>query len=76
MFYRGAYDLLKPHKPLAKFMLVKAVIFLTFGKAFIASRGDWGRSSSRRTSDQDFLVCVEMVFASVLCTLCFHTTYR
>ena len=45
MFYRGAYDLLKPHKPLAKFMLVKAVIFLTFlARSFYrVSRRDWKR---------------------------------
>ena len=74
MFYRGAYDLLKPHKPLAKFMLVKAVIFLTFWQgAFIAlavATGDVSSSEEGRAT-QDFLVCVEMVFASVFMHIAF-----
>ena len=74
MFYRGAYDLLKPHKPLAKFMLVKAVIFLTFWQgAFIAlavATGDVASSEEGRAT-QDFLVCVEMVFASIFMHIAF-----
>ena len=74
MFYRGAYDLLKPHKPLAKFMLVKAVIFLTFWQgAFIALAVATGNvaSSEEGRATQDFLVCVEMVFASIFMHIAF-----
>ena len=80
MFYRGAYDLLKPHKPLAKFLLVKAVIFLTFWQsAFIAlavATGDVSSPEEGRAT-QDFLVCVEMVFASVFMHIAFpYTVYQ
>ena len=77
MFYRGAYDLLKPHKPLAKFMLVKAVIFLTFWQgAFIAlavATGDVSSSEEGRAT-QDFWYAWRWCLRVFLCTLRFHTT--
>ncbi len=30
LFYRGTHELLQPYKPLLKFVLIKAVVFLTF----------------------------------------------
>ena len=39
LFYLGAHELLQPYKPLLKFVLVKAVIFLTFWQ----EGGSWRR---------------------------------
>ena len=67
LFYLGAHDLLKPFKPLLKFVLVKSVIFLTFWQSIICavlvanrtlSSGEEGRAL------QNVLICVEMIVAA------------
>ena len=37
LFYLGAHDLLKPYKPVMKFVLVKSVIFLTFWQSIVCA---------------------------------------
>ena len=80
MFYRGAHDLLKPHRPLAKFILVKSMIFMTFWQgaliAVLTAMGYFGNSSEEGRATQDFLVCVEMVLASFFLHIAFpYTVY-
>jgi hypothetical protein len=67
LFYLGAHDLLKPYKPLLKFVLVKSVIFLTFWQSILCATlvangtletGEDGRAL------QNVLICVEMIVAA------------
>lgn len=69
VFYQGTEPLLAPFKPLLKFVLIKAVVFLTFWQGLvIALLASWGTlSSSESAKDlQNFLICVEMLFAAIL----------
>lgn len=39
LFYRGTHELLQPYKPLLKFVLIKAVVFLTFWQVCCGMHG-------------------------------------
>ena len=67
LFYLGAHDLLKPYKPVMKFVLVKSVIFLTFWQsivcAILVSDGVLETGADGRAL-QNVLICVEMIIAA------------
>eukprot|EP00051_Salpingoeca_urceolata_P035474 m.29816 g.29816 ORF g.29816 m.29816 type:complete len:386 (+) comp9280_c0_seq2:225-1382(+) len=74
MFYAATQDLLAPHKPVLKFVVVKSVIFFAFWQAVaLAVAESSGMIADRRGVEagelavayQNFLICVEMFFASV-----------
>ena len=79
LFYAAASDLLAPHKPILKFVVVKSVVFLTFWQSLACSLmvnlgilydGDEARAL------QNFLICVEMVLAGMGTIFAFpYTTY-
>jgi Organic solute transporter Ostalpha len=67
LFYVAAADLLRPHKPILKFVVVKSVVFLTFWQSlacsFMVNLGILYDGEEARKL-QNFLICVEMVLAS------------
>ena len=79
LFYLGAHDLLKPYKPLLKFVLVKSVIFLTFWQsilcATLVSNGTLEDGEDGRAL-QNVLICVEMIIAAAMMQFAFpHADY-
>lgn len=68
LFYLGTHELLAPFKPLLKFILVKAVIFLTFWQGlFISIAVGTGTipTSEDGSAVQNFLICCEMLPAAI-----------
>ena len=79
LFYVAAADLLAPHKPILKFVVVKSVVFLTFWQSlacsFMVNLGILYDGEEARKL-QNFLICVEMVLASFGLIFAFpYTTY-
>mmetsp|Transcript_48148 Transcript_48148/g.92030 ORF Transcript_48148/g.92030 Transcript_48148/m.92030 type:complete len:492 (+) Transcript_48148:682-2157(+) len=79
-FYLGAKELLKPFNPVIKFLIVKAVVFLTFWQgmmiSFMVMSGAISTSEDAKAL-QNLLTCVEMVPAAVMMLFAFpHTDYR
>jgi len=82
-FYLELGKKLKPYKPMAKFLCLKFVIFFIFWQSIVVSVllhaglittiGDYSHQDSARAI-QDFLICLEMVVASVTMQVAF--TYR
>ena len=71
IFYLAAQDLLKPFKPVVKFVLIKGVIFFTFWQGFVlALLTSVGvvESAHEALKIQNMLICIEMFVASI-CTL-------
>ncbi|EEH59064.1 uncharacterized protein MICPUCDRAFT_15117, partial [Micromonas pusilla CCMP1545] len=77
LFYLGAHELLQPYKPLLKFVLVKAVIFLTFWQsilcAILVSDGVLKDGKDGRAL-QNVLICVEMIIAAPMMLFAFPST--
>lgn len=74
LFYHAAEELLRPYRPLPKFLAVKAVIFFSFWQGVALSVAirlgalkDVGGYSAHEqaTGLQDVLICVEMLAAAV-----------
>ncbi|XP_076757747.1 transmembrane endosomal protein isoform X2 [Xylocopa sonorina] len=77
LFYFATRDLLTPFEPVLKFCTVKSVIFLSFWqgvllaileKANVISPISVGQSTSTGTVSagyQNFLICIEMLFAAI-----------
>ncbi|XP_060530304.1 transmembrane protein 184C [Cylas formicarius] len=75
MFYKANQEELKPMKPLAKFLCIKAVVFFSFfqgvaiailvyvGVITSSDSSSDGLSLSARL--QDFLICIEMCLAAI-----------
>lgn len=74
LFYKGCHELLAPYKPLLKFVLIKAVIFVTFWQGFmlavLESLG-WLPPELDSGRVQTFLICCEMLPASVFMVFAF-----
>eukprot|EP00045_Choanoeca_perplexa_P006893 m.60115 g.60115 ORF g.60115 m.60115 type:complete len:424 (-) comp13836_c0_seq5:535-1806(-) len=74
-FYQATSDLLAPHKPVLKFLIVKSVIFLAFwqgmGLSIVESLGyfeneDKAEPGELSAAYQNFFICVEMFFVAIL----------
>uniref|UniRef100_A0AC35U7C8 Transmembrane protein 184B n=1 Tax=Rhabditophanes sp. KR3021 TaxID=114890 RepID=A0AC35U7C8_9BILA len=80
LFYTATRDLLSPYRPVLKFLTVKSVIFLSFWQGFMLAvlgltsaispiyndNGDEMISTGTVAAQyQNFLICIEMFFASV-----------
>ena len=78
LFYKAFSVELRPIRPLAKFVCIKAVVFLTFWQGlalhFLAALGFFPEGGEQVTTYsaadvaegfQDFLICIEMFVASV-----------
>jgi hypothetical protein len=75
LFYVVVHDDISEHKPLAKFIVVKFVIFFSFWQAVAISMGvsmglieetESYTTANIATSIQSFLVCVEMLIAAIM----------
>lgn len=79
VFYLGTEELLKPYKPLMKFILVKSIIFLTFWQGMAISMvANWASmSTSDQQALQDWIVCLEMFCSSIMMWIAFpYTDYK
>jgi len=80
LFYSATKELLRPYDPALKFFSVKAVIFLSFwqGVALSVMEGSgmikpissddgetWTKEGTISAGYQNFLICIEMLFAAV-----------
>jgi hypothetical protein len=79
LFYVAAADLLAPHKPILKFVVIKSVVFLTFwqslGCSLMVNLGILYDGDEARAL-QNFLICAEMVLAGIGTIFAFpYTTY-
>lgn len=91
LFYFATKQMLKPYNPVIKFLTIKSVIFLTFWQGVllalfevigIIQAVDTGSSSYKLSAGsvaagwQNFIICIEMFFASIALRIAFpHTTY-
>ena len=80
LFYLGTHELLVPFRPLLKFVLIKAVIFLSYWQGFliaICSAAGLVKSAEEGVNIQNFLLCIEMLPAAICMWFAFpHTPYR
>ena len=89
LFYQATKDMLSPYDPVAKFLAVKSVIFLTFWQGVILAVLEKmsllpefyaeGKASAGTVSAgyQNFLICIEMFFGSLALRHAFphHVSY-
>lgn len=91
LFYFATKTMLKPYRPVIKFLTIKSVIFLTFWQGVllallevigIIQAVNTGVSASKLSAGsvaagwQNFIICIEMFFASIALRLAFpHTAY-
>ena len=90
LFYRATKEFLRPFRPLAKFLVIKCVVFFSFFQEFIISVlvyagvisswfGVMDASDVRVISEsiQNFLICIEMLAAALAHMYAFsHAPYR
>ncbi|XP_074057925.1 transmembrane protein 184A [Macrotis lagotis] len=79
LFYFATSDLLRPFEPVLKFLTIKAVIFLSFWQGMLLAilekcgvipevqiiDGNEVRAGTVAAGYQNFIICIEMLFASV-----------
>jgi hypothetical protein len=83
MLYNATKEELAPIRPLSKFVCIKAIIFFSFWQSVLISLLVWSGvikvNASVTTYDekdvaagiQDFLICIEMLFAALAHTYAF-----
>ncbi|KAL4855483.1 malate dehydrogenase [Chlorella vulgaris] len=74
LFYLGTHELLAPFKPLLKFVLVKAVIFLSYWQGLfisIATSAGAIATAEDGVNLQSWLLCVEMLPAAIFMLFAF-----
>jgi hypothetical protein len=64
-FWAGTRDLLKPYKPIWKFVVVKGVVFITFWQGLALSLIFINSSERKAKQLQTWLLCIEMAPAAV-----------
>jgi hypothetical protein len=67
LFYVACRDLLRPFRPLPKFILIKSVVFLTYWQGvviFLFSEGGAIKTPEEAADYQNVLICVEMLIAA------------
>lgn len=64
-FWAGTRVLLKPYKPVWKFVTVKGVVFITFWQGLVLSLLFIGKSETEAKQLQTWLLCVEMLPAAI-----------
>jgi Organic solute transporter Ostalpha len=73
LFYHAAEQLLRPHRPLPKFLAVKAIVFFSFWQGIVLNilvhlnfikDIDGFTAHEQATGLQDFLICLEMAIAA------------
>eukprot|EP00250_Pteridium_aquilinum_P016244 c23021_g2_i1 orf=593-2020(-) len=68
LFYVACKDLLRPFKPVPKFVIIKSVVFLTYWQGvlvFLAAKTGVIKNSDDAADVQNFIICVEMAMAAV-----------
>ncbi|KAH7351979.1 hypothetical protein KP509_19G023500 [Ceratopteris richardii] len=68
LFYVACKDLLRPFKPVPKFVIIKSVVFLTYWQGvlvFLAAKSGFIKNSDDAADFQNFIICVEMAMAAV-----------
>ncbi|KAG8184580.1 hypothetical protein JTE90_005195 [Oedothorax gibbosus] len=65
LFYFATQELLSPYAPVAKFLTVKSVIFLSFWQGFVLAVLAKCGVVEGASAVQNFLICVEMVGAAL-----------
>ncbi|KAL3696485.1 hypothetical protein R1sor_010561 [Riccia sorocarpa] len=68
LFYFACKELLRPFRPLPKFIMIKSVVFLTYWQGvFVSLMVSFRviRSESESADLQNFLICLEMLAAAV-----------
>lgn len=68
LFYVACKDLLRPFKPVPKFIIIKSVVFLTYWQGvlvFLAARSGLIKSADDAADVQNFVICVEMAVAAI-----------
>ncbi|KAG4916755.1 hypothetical protein JHK87_054312 [Glycine soja] len=68
LFYVACKDLLQPFNPVPKFIIIKSVVFLTYWQGvlfFLAAKSGFIEDADEAALLQNFIICVEMLVASV-----------
>eukprot|EP00899_Mesostigma_viride_P016622 jgi/Mesvir1/24961/Mv16931-RA.1 len=74
LFYLATKEILAPYKPVYKFLVVKAVVFMTYWQGLVITllmSFNMVNSHEDAREIQDFMLCVEMAIAAVLHTYAF-----
>ncbi|KAH7351679.1 hypothetical protein KP509_19G009400 [Ceratopteris richardii] len=69
LFYVACKDLLRPFKPVPKFIIIKSVVFLTYWQGvlvFLAAKSGFIKNSNDAADVQNFIICVEMAVAAIV----------
>lgn len=68
LFYVACKDLLRPFRPVPKFIIIKSVVFLTYWQGvlvFLAAKSDFIQNADDAADVQNFIICVEMAVAAI-----------
>jgi len=86
LFYSATKDLLSPYYPVLKFLTVKFIVFMSFWQGFVLAIFEKAgmitvhesiRAGTISAGYQNFILCIEMFFASVMLRFAFpYTIYR
>eukprot|EP00249_Psilotum_nudum_P022163 c28398_g1_i5 orf=883-2325(+) len=68
LFYVACKDLLRPFRPVPKFVIIKSVVFLTYWQGvlvFLAAKSGLIKDADEAADVQNFIICIEMAIAAV-----------